>query len=295
MNGTALRTDSPSSAHIKGIACILFAAFGFSLMSTFIRLAGNSLPAVQKAFFRNFVTVIVTGIMLLRRRISPVPARKNFWLLFLRSAIGTAAIWANFYAIDRLALADANMLNKFSPFAAILFSAVYLHEKPSPVQIIGVAVACLGSALIIKPGFQNAPVIASGIGLLGGIGAGVAYTFVRKLGKNGENSIRMIFFFSVFSCAASLPTFFFHYVPMTPRQVGILFLAGCSGLIGQFGITRAYLYAPASEISVYDYSQVIFATILGFLFFRQIPDLWSILGYVLICGAGIGMFLYNRR
>ena len=74
-----------------------------------------------------------------------------------------------------------------------------------------------------------------------------------------------------------------------------LLLTGCSACIGQFGITRAYLLAPAKEISVYDYSQILFAAGLGYIFFRQIPDVWSVVGYVLICGAGIGMFLYHRR
>ena len=72
-------------------------------------------------------------------------------------------------------------------------------------------------------------------------------------------------------------------------------LCGCSACIGQFGITQAYLLAPAKEISVYDYTQILFAAALGYIFFRQIPDGWSVVGYVLICGAGVGMFLYNRH
>ena len=74
----------------------------------------------------------------------------------------------------------------------------------------------------------------------------------------------------------------------------MLIIAGVFGCIGQFGITRAYVYAPAREISVYDYTQVLFAAVLGYFVFDQIPDGWSILGYILICGAGIGMFLYHR-
>ena len=71
--------------------------------------------------------------------------------------------------------------------------------------------------------------------------------------------------------------------------------AGVSACIGQFGITRAYIFAPAKEISVYDYSQVLFAAFFGFLFFGQLPDALSILGYILICGAGITMFFINNR
>ena len=123
----------------------------------------------------------------------------------------------------------------------------------------------------------------------------MAYTFVRKLGQKQENSRLIIFFFSVFSCLFCLPFFISGYVPMSPLQWLYLVLAGVFACIGQLGITRAYLCAPAKEISVYDYTQVLFAALLGFLVFRDLPDIFSILGYVLICGAGIGMFFYNNR
>ena len=75
----------------------------------------------------------------------------------------------------------------------------------------------------------------------------------------------------------------------------MLLLCACSACIGQFGITCAYMCAPAKEISVYDYTQILFAALSGYIFFQQIPDGWSVMGYILICGAGIGMFLYNRH
>ena len=80
---------------------------------------------------------------------------------------------------------------------------------------------------------------------------------------------------------------------MTIMQFVYLLLAGISAAVGQFAVTAAYCYAPAKEISVYDYSQVIFSAILGFFLFGQIPDRYSVIGYVLICGMAIFMFLYN--
>ena len=78
-------------------------------------------------------------------------------------------------------------------------------------------------------------------------------------------------------------------------QLGSLLLAGVAAAGGQFSITAAYTNAPAKEISVYDYSQVIFAAILGFFFFAQIPDIYSVLGYIIICGISIIMFIYNGK
>ena len=72
-------------------------------------------------------------------------------------------------------------------------------------------------------------------------------------------------------------------------------MAGLSATLGQFSITAAYTYAPESELSVYDYTQIIFAALLGMIFLGEVPDLISILGYVIICGAGIAMFLIRRQ
>ena len=72
-------------------------------------------------------------------------------------------------------------------------------------------------------------------------------------------------------------------------------MAGLSATLGQFSITAAYTYAPASELSVYDYTQIVFAALLGMIFLGEVPDIISILGYLIICGAGIAMFLIRRK
>ena len=278
----------------KGIIYILTAAFGFSLMSLFVKLAGD-LPAMQKAFFRNFVAMIFVFIMMLREKVGFIPPKEHIPDLLGRSFFGTLGLICNFYALGTLNLSDANMLNKLSPFFAIIFSVFLLREKQKLVQIIGVTVAFVGSLFIIKPGFENPQVLPAVAGLAGGMGAGIAYTFVRRLGKKQENSRRIIFFFSAFSCLLCLPFLIIQYKHMSLLQLVYLILAGTFACVGQIGITKAYICAPAREISVYDYTQVIFAAALGFLVFGDIPDLLSVVGYVLICGAGVAMFFYNKK
>ena len=125
--------------------------------------------------------------------------------------------------------------------------------------------------------------------------AGVAYAMVRKLGQIGENKTYIVFFFSAFSCVVTLPYLLLAYEPMTWKQLLILVMAGLSAAGGQFGITSAYCYAPAKDISVYDYTQILFAAGLGFLLFAQIPDWMSLAGYLIIITMGVLMFLYQRR
>lgn len=278
----------------KGILYIMAAAFGFAMMSLFVKLAGD-LPAFQKAFFRNFVALIFIFIMMLREKVGFIPPKEHIPDLLGRSFFGTMGLLCNFYALGRLNLSDANMLNKLSPFFAIIFSIFLLKEKPKFAHIIGVAVAFVGSLFIIKPGFDNPQVLPAVVGLLGGMGAGIAYTFVRRLGQKQENSRRIVFFFSAFSCILCLPFLIFEYERMSGLQLIYLILAGTFACIGQLGITKAYICAPAREISVYDYTQVIFAAVLGFFVFGDIPDWLSVLGYILIIGAGVAMFFYNKK
>lgn len=277
----------------KAIIYIICSAFFFALMNMFVRLSGD-LPSVQKSFFRNFVAFFFALAVLLRSKKGFSFQKKNLPFFIGRAAFGTLGILCNFYAVDHLLLSDASILNKLSPFFAILASYFILKEKITPMQGAAVAIAFCGALFVVKPGFAVAGAFApSLIGVIGGFSAGIAYTLVRVLGQRGERGPFIVFFFSAFSCVATLPFLLFDFHPMSAGQVLMLLLAGLSAAGGQFTITAAYTHAPAREVSVFDYTQIVFAAALGFLFFAQIPDLWSILGYCMISGVAVWMFLYN--
>lgn len=277
----------------KGILYIILAALFFSLMSLFVRLSGD-LPAMQKSFFRNFIALLTACYILHKEQIPSKIGEGDLKYLLLRSLFGTVGIFCNFYAIDHLALSDANMLNKLSPFFAVLLSYFLLREKVAFYQMICILTAFSGTLLILRPGFDNMITFPALIGLLGGLGAGTAYTYVRILSARGVNSPFIVFFFSGFSCIASLPFFIAQYQPMEWWQLGYLLLAGLAATGGQFSITAAYSHAPAREISVYDYSQILFSSLWGILLLSEWPDHWSILGYVIIFSASLFMFMKNK-
>lgn len=278
----------------KGILCILTSAFCFATMNMFVRLSGD-LPSIEKSFFRNFVAMIISFLMIIRNKDGFRWEKGNSTLMFIRAFAGTIGILGNFYAVDHLMLSDATMLNKMSPFFAIIFSIFLMKEKASLSQALIVLGAFIGALFVVKPTFSNVNLFAAGIGFIGGVGAGLAYTCVRKLGTRGEKGSRIVFYFSLFSCLVTLPYMLFDFHPMTFNQLILLLLAGASAAGGQFAITAAYTYAPAKEISVYDYSQVIFAAIYGFIMFNQIPDAYSFLGYLIIISMTIVMFWYNNK
>lgn len=278
----------------KGILCILSAAFCFALMNLFIKLSGD-IPTLQKAFFRNVVAVLVSFSLLQKERISKDCAKGNWSTVIGRAVWGTVGIFCNFYAIDHLNISDASMLNKLSPFFAILFSYFILKERAKPYQLACVGVALTGTCFILKPSGDSLISIPALIGMISGIAAGLAYTLLRKATENGVPKAFIIFFFSCFSCLASLPYCIIHYTPMSTTQFIFLLLTGLAATGGQFSITTAYSFAPAKELSVYDYTQVIFAGILGFCFLAEIPDRLSILGYFTIIAAAVFMFVKGKR
>ncbi len=283
-----------SKQYTKGIALLICSAFCFSLMGLFVKLSGD-LPLMQKGFFRNAVAVFIALAVLKKEGNGFGFQKENLKYLILRSVFGTVGILCNFYAIGRLMLPDANILNKMSPFFAVIASAVFLKERLKGFQLTMILAALAGAVLVIKPSFANASFGPAMIGLTSGLGAGIAYMLVRYLGQRGERGPVVVLFFSLFSCVVCLIPMVFTYEPMSVYQTCMLLLAGLSAAGGQLSVTSAYYYAPANRISVYDYTAVIFSTLWGFLFFGDLPDIFSVIGYIIICGAAILNFLWNRR
>ena len=277
----------------QGILFIILAGFFFDSMSFFVRLSGD-LPTMEKAFFRNAVAVLVAAFMLARTK-EGFHVQKGSWPdLLMRSFCGTVGLICNFYAVDHMNIADANILNKLSPFFAILMSYFILKEKANKVEWACVAVAFIGAVFVVKPAF-NMQFVNAMIGVTGGLGAGIAYTFVRKLGKKGERGPIIVMVFSTFSCLCTVPFLISEFQPMKAVQLLCLLMAGVSAAGGQIFITKAYTKAPAKEISVFDYTQVLFAALLGFVFFGQIPDWMSLVGYLIIIGSAIFKWNYLRK
>ncbi len=272
--------------HLKGILCIIAAAAGFSFMTFFVRISGE-LPTMQKVFFRNAVALVIAVITLVAKGGDFHIDKKNRVDILMRCLFGTSGVIANFYAIDRLDLSDANMLNKLSPFFAIIMSIPILKEKPNRTDVVATIIAFIGALFIIRPTGASMRVIPALSGLYGGFGAGMAYVFVRKLGKKGERTPIIVMCFSLFSCLVSAPFLLFNYQHMETWQLICLIMAGVSAAVGQFGITSAYKFAPAKDISVFDYTQVIFAALWGIIFLGEIPEWMSIIGYVIIIGVAV--------
>ena len=250
---------------------------------------------MEKSFFRNLVAFFFALILMVKHR-TPFRVEKGNWgWMLLRAGFGTLGILCNFYAVDHLLLADASMLNKMSPFFAVVCSVFLLKEKLRLWQGILVGAAFAGSLLVIKPDFTS-------LGSLPALSGASGWTERRHRLHHGaetgpagaERRQHRAVFLRLFLpgdpaladlrlCAHELDPSFF----------------GCWGRgwrppEGSFAITAAYLRAPAREISVYDYSQILFASGLGFLLFGQVPRPLERGGLCGDCGGGGGPVLVQQ-
>ena len=280
---------------LKGILCIIIAGFGFALMSLFVKLSGD-LPSMQKGFFRNIIAVFISSIPLIKHwKVINIPRNNTGWLVLIsRSVFGTIGLVLNFYAISHISLADSSIIQKLSPFIIIILSYIFFKEEMTKFQVFAIIIAFIGITLIIKPSGNNIISMGALAALLGALCAGIAYTCVRYLGTHNISGEFIIFFFSSLSSLMLLPYLILDYRTMTYYQLLMLLLAGISATIGQYGVTFTYKFAAAKNISVFDYSQVLFSGIFGYMFFGEFPDFQSLIGYIIVISVGIVLVLRSK-
>ena len=276
---------------IKAMFLMLASSLFFALMGALVKTAGN-VPFIEKALFRNLVSLFLALFLVIYRKQNPWGKRGNRMLLLARGVSGTIGMVLYFYGIDRLILADSSMLNKMNPFFVTIFAVIILKERITRHQVASLILALLGAALIIKPSFGFSQAGPAAVCFLSAVFAGLAYTFVSLLAGR-EDGPTIVFYFSLVSTLVCLPLSLIHFVVPTLTQLLLLIGAGVVAALGQFSLTVAYRYAPASEVSIYNYSNVVFSSLLGIFLFSEVPDLASLSGYCLIVGAGYIIYKFG--
>ncbi len=260
------------------------AAFFLSLVPLAVKLVpqDSGIPTSEKLVARGLVAVVVTFILLKKRGESLVSGKP--WLLFLRSALGTLGMISYFVALEKLPLADTVTVNKLSPFFVLLFSWIFLGEKLRKIQVVAIATAFIGVALVANPigvTVSRAMLLA----LSSAVFAGAAYTTLRALRKY-DSPLRVVFWFSLFSVVAFLPKTISNGVLPTGTTILPLLGIGIAGVLGQVLMTTAYRYAEGGKVAIYGYLSVVFSVLWQITVFRDIPSLLVLGGATLVMAGG---------
>ena len=261
----------------------MFAELCFVGMGSLVKLLSENLPSQNVLFFRNLFGVLVLLPLILKLGIHTIKTDNIKWH-FLRSLSGVSAMYCFFYALSELPLADAMLLKISAPLFIPIIAFIWLSEHISLRAIMAIMLGFLGVILVLKP--TGTIHIASLAGLLGGALAALAKVTIRRMSPT-EPTSRIVFYFGIISLFIStIPMFWFWQNPNKEEWL-LLFLLGACGTLGQLFLTKAYALAPASRIAPFTYSSILFAALIGWIFWNEIITLLTISGALLIIIAGI--------
>ena len=275
---------------------MIAASFFFSLMTVFVKYAGRRIPGAEMVFVRSVLALVITSVMLRRAGITGLG--NNTRLLLFRGLLGFSALLCLYYAIPRLPLAEATVIQYTNPVFVAIFAGLFLKEAIGVRESLSVGLCIVGVLLIAQPSFLFGTGSAIRPGLLvvaigGAVLSGAAYAVVRKL-RESDHALHVILFFPLVSVPASLP--FVIANPVWPNPVEWVLLVGSAvtSQIGQVFMTRSYHMELAARASTASYSQIVFAAIWGVLLFSEVPTVWLLAGSLMVV-LGTAIVSFGRR
>ena len=277
---------------------MLISALAFALMAALVKEAGQlGIPLLQIIFVRALISVALSLIDIGRAGVHPLGHRRV--LLFARGLSGFLALTGVFYALIHLSMAQATVLQYLHPVFTALLAFLFLAERPTTATLACIALSLLGLACIVSPywiasGATPTPLWPVLAGLGGAFGSGVAYTLVRKLVATEHPSV-IVLYFPLVCAPGTLLLGGADFMWPTVTGWWVLLGVGCFTQLGQLALTKAMQLDAASRVTSLSYVQIIFAAILGWLAFGEIPTLATLLGGGLILlGAIASAWLQPR-
>ena len=279
---------------IKASLLYMGSTFVFAVVQLFVKLSAVEVGTFEQTFVRNFISLFIAYFMVRREKLDIIKEVRGGGLpLWSRSFFGFLGVLLYFYAAANGRQADVAMLSRSSPIFVAFFAAIILHERMTSVKIAAALIGLVGAYVAMQPSFDSdpLPLIAA---LLQAFASGITYTSLA-LCKNRVHAHVVVLHFSVFStiCAGLLmiPSF----VIPSPKCMIYLVMIGVFAAAGQFLLTYSYRMAPASEISVYGYTGVLFSAILGYAVLQETLASTSIAGGLIILISVWLMYRYQKR
>jgi drug/metabolite transporter (DMT)-like permease len=286
---------TPARLHrpARGAALLALSALFFTLMGVFIREA--TVEGVNNAmvvFFRNAVGVLFFLPLALTRGLGPLRTARP-WAHLKRTLCGLAAMYCYFYALAHLPLTDAMLFSYAAPVFTPLIAWWWLKEPLTRRMLLATAIGFAGVLLVAKPSGAVVSGIAL-IGILASVMAACAFVSIREM-SNTEPAFRIVFYFALFSALVSAVPLLWAWQPLDRHQLLLLLAAGVVASFGQLTMSQAYSYAPPGLIGPVAYLAIVFAGIIAWLRWGEVPAGASLLGAGLIFAASLIPLLRRSR
>ncbi len=272
----------------QGIIFMLLSAFLSSMSGAVAKVLSDSMDPIEIVFYRNILGVLI--LLYSFKKVSVSINTSKLHLLILRGVFGTLAMLFFFYTIATIPLGEAVILNKTSPFFVTILAYYFMKESISINTIFAVIIGFIGVIFIVKPfGFEIS--FEHIMGVFGGFFAAAAYATIKKIKDIYDARVIMLSFMGI---GVIIPLLLFIFTPYvefkiyTQLSVWVLIvLMAVLSTGSQWFLTRAYSLSKASIIGVVGYSSIPFAVGFGIMLGDSLPDMYTILGIVLIILGGI--------
>ena len=289
MSGLSLQTSWRSRwmtrwgglpANARAAAWILLGAAGFTVMASLVKVLGENLDSFQILFFRTVVGLVILTPLALRAGLASVVYTRVPLLHGARACAGFAAMLCGFYALTQLPLATVTAVTFTKPLFVVVLAWLFLAESVGWRRWAATAVGFVGVLVMLRPGqgaFDLAMLVAIGQALAIAIAVLLVKTFPVE-----ERHLTILFHFALLSTLLSLGPAIAVWQDPTWREVGLAIAMGALGVASQAAVIHGYRMGEASALAPFDYARLIFATVIGFVVFMEVPDVWSILGAAII-------------
>jgi drug/metabolite transporter (DMT)-like permease len=282
---TVSRQATYPNQPVAGALCVLGASFTFAVLGALVKVVSVSLSNEMVVFFRNFCSLFFILPWIWYSN-PPGGVRTSYFPLhLLRSMAGLGGMYCFFYVIAHLRLSESFLLMATAPLFIPIIAYVWLREPVAHKVRGAIVVGFIGIILILKPGMKILQPIAF-IGLGAGILGAVAMVSIRRM-SSSEPTIRIVFYFTVFGTMISAVPLVWSWQSPKAEIWWLLVLMGLLAAVGQFLLTKGYSLAPAAQVGPFTYGNVVFATLLGWIFWGEGLDSLTWVGAFLICLAGI--------
>lgn len=271
------------SANLQGALWILLSAALLTAMGALVKHVGKDIPSVQMVFFRSLIAVFVVLPFMPRSGLHAFRTKRP-WMHALRTAAGTLGMFCVFYAFAHLPLAETVAIVFSRPLFAVGLAILFLGEVVGWRRVTAALVGFAGVLVMVRPGtaaFDPASLYA----VTAAITAGSIAVIIKKLSAT-EPTITIILWFSVGSTVITFIPSLFVWVDPSPAEWVSLLLIGVIGGAGQAALTKGFSTGDTSFVTPFDYSRLIFATLIGLFVFAEVPDAWAVLGALIIVASG---------
>jgi len=267
----------------KGVFYALLATLFFTTMSSMVKVLGQDYSSFQTMLFRNAVAMVILVPFILKVGIRETFASSRYDLHMARGLLGFATMIMWFYAYSNGVLVDIITIGYSGILFTTIFAVIFLHERIGRQRVIAILVGFLGVFFMVKPEGNMADPSAL-VALAASINMGIVTVFLKKLTRI-DRAFTLLCVFTLLSTVLSIPLAAFVWQPMPLDDVMLGIAVGITGLLGQIFIIMAYKHAKAIHVAPMGYVSLIYGGIIGFFFFNELPDEWSLLGALIIIGA----------